>query len=96
VSTFAPAIAGLPGGDALVAWQDMSSPRGDGDIFVTRVRRGAGGGRAVRVDDTGTRGWNQWRPALALSSGRVIAAWEDERDGPPQIYFARAKTRRIP
>src|SRR5207244_13544035 len=40
VPTFAPAIAMLPGGDALVAWQDMA--RGDGDIYVARVRRGAG------------------------------------------------------
>jgi len=30
-------------------------------------------------------------PALAtLASGRVLAAWEDERDGPRQIFAATA------
>jgi hypothetical protein len=95
VSTFAPSIALLPGGDALVAWQDAGGARGAADIYIARVPRGQGAGRAVRVDDTGSRGWNQWRPALTMARGRVLAAWEDERDGPAQIYFSRARPRRI-
>jgi hypothetical protein len=93
VTSFAPSLALLPGRDALVAWQDMA--RGPGDILIARVKPGRGGGRAQRVDDTGMRGWNQWRPALTLAGGRVVAAWEDERDGPPQIYTARARPARI-
>jgi hypothetical protein len=69
--------------------------RGPGDIFVSRVKSGGTGGHATRVDDTGDKGWNQWRPALALAGRRVLAAWEDERDGPAQIYFARALPGRI-
>jgi hypothetical protein len=93
VSTFSPALLALPGGDALVAWQDMAA--GPGDIMIVRMRDGLERGRAVRVDDSGTAGWNQWRPALALTGRRVVAAWEDERDGPPQIYTARARPARI-
>jgi hypothetical protein len=94
VETFSPSLLALPDGDALVAWQDMA--RGPGDIYVRRVGSdGAPAGRAQRVDDTGTAGWNQWRPALALTARRVVAAWEDERDGPAQIYAARARAARL-
>ena len=93
ISTFFPAVVPVARGHALVAWQD-SAP-GPCDILIARVRPGAAGGRAHRVDDTGRAGWNQWRPALAVARGRVIAAWEDERDGPAQIYAARAPVARI-
>jgi hypothetical protein len=94
IDTFWPAIVALPGGSAIVAWQDHL--RGPGDIVAARVTPLAGArSREVRVDDTGTAGWNQWRPALALTSRRVVAAWEDERDGPAQIYAARARPARI-
>lgn len=89
--TFFPAIAAA-GKGAIVAWQDHA--RGPGDVFAARV---AGGRvrRRVRVDDSGRNGWNQWRPALAISGRRVVAAWEDERDGPAQIFVARAALRRF-
>jgi predicted amidohydrolase len=94
VSTFNPAIVGVPGGSAIVAWQDHG--RGPADILASRVSPLAGGrSRPVRVDDTGAAGWNQWRPALARTALRVVAAWEDERDGPAQIYAARARPSRI-
>jgi hypothetical protein len=94
VDTFNPAIVGIPGGSAVVAWQDHG--RGPADIRAARVT-GLAGRRSgsVRVDDTGAAGWNQWRPALARTALRVIAAWEDERDGPAQIYAARARWSRI-
>lgn len=49
-----------------------------------------------RVDDTGdglqTDGRigfsNQWRPALAEASGRLVAAWQDQRNGNDDIYLA--------
>lgn len=97
VSTFSPALATLPGGDALVAWQDHAG--GPGDVLLTRVRGAAGtgprAGRPLRVDDTGRAGTNQWRPALAVTPRRVLVAWEDERDGPAQIYVTRADPRRV-
>jgi predicted amidohydrolase len=87
VDAFAPAIVAA-GRSAIVAWQDHR--RGAADIYAARVTA-AGAGRPVRVDDSGARGWNQWRPALAVSGPVVIAAWEDERDGPAQVFFARAR-----
>jgi hypothetical protein len=94
LSTFSPAITAIPGGGAVVAWQDHG--RGPADIRASRVTPQAGSrSGTVRVDDTGDAGWNQWRPALARTSLRVVAAWEDERDGPAQIYSARARWSRI-
>jgi hypothetical protein len=91
VDAFSPAIAAA-GGGAVVAWQDHAG--GPGDIFAARVHGGRVG-RRTRVDDSGRTGWNQWRPALAVSGPRVVAAWEDDRDGPAQIFFARAPLRRL-
>lgn len=91
VSAFAPAIVAV-GRDAIVAWQDHR--RGPGDILAARVGP-ARSGRPVRVDDSGRRGWNQWRPALARSGPFVVAAWEDERDGPAQVFFARTRASAI-
>jgi len=94
VSTFSPALAVLAGGEAVVAWQDHA--KGPGDVYLARI--GAAGSRAdrpVRVDDSGTAGTNQWRPRVAVTTNRVVVAWEDERDGPAQIYVARASPRRL-
>lgn len=91
VEAFAPAIAAA-GRTAIVAWQDHRW--GAADVYAARVT-GKRAGRPVRVDDSGPQGWNQWRPALAVARGVVVAAWEDERDGPPQIFFARTKASRI-
>jgi hypothetical protein len=92
-STFSPAICGLANGDALVAFQDAGS--GQNDVRIVRMRGNGRRGRTRRVDDAGRRGGNAWRPQLACARGRVVAAWEDERDGPAQIYTARARIRRI-
>ncbi|MEO6496066.1 MAG: nitrilase-related carbon-nitrogen hydrolase [Solirubrobacteraceae bacterium] len=91
VEAFAPAIAAA-GKSALVAWQDHRG--GDGDILATRATTSEAG-KPVREDDSGKRGWNQWRPALTVTRGAVLAAWEDERDGPAQIFFARARAGRL-
>ena len=41
----------------------------------------------VRVDDAGGRGINSWRPAMTAVGGRrVVVAWEDDRDGPSNIF----------
>ncbi len=94
VDSFAPALAAVPGG-ALVAWQDHR--RGPGAILIRRLSpAGAPGGRVHPVDDLpAATGVNRWRPSLAAAGGRVIAAWEDERDGPPQVFVAAAATAAI-
>jgi len=94
IDTFSPAILPQPRGGALVAWQDHA--RGTADVLVARVRAGRGGARALRVEDGGARpGWNAWRPALAAAGRDVIAAWEDERDGPAQVFAAAAASSAI-
>ena len=87
LDTFAPAIA-FSGSNAYVAWQDAS--RGVNDIRMRRVTAaGKVSGRAVRVDDGGSRAANAWRPDLvAVRGGRLVVAWEDERDGPTQVFAA--------
>jgi hypothetical protein len=92
LSTFWPAVCAVRE-DVLVAFQDAS--RGQNDVRIVRMRGGSERGRAYRVDDAGRRGGNAWRPQLACSRGRVLAAWEDERDGPPRIYTAVAPAGRL-
>jgi predicted amidohydrolase len=92
LSTFAPDVCAVGRRDALVAFQDAS--RGQNDIRAVYVR-GARRGRAHRVDDAGPRAGNAWRPRIACSGGAAVALWEDERDGPAQIYFARAPVSRL-
>jgi hypothetical protein len=93
LSTFAPDVCAVGQRDALVVFQDAS--KGQNDIRAVYMRGGRKRGKARRVDDVGARGGNAWRPRLACSGDRVIALWEDERDGVPQIYFARAKLKRL-
>ena len=93
LSTFAPDICAVGRRDALVAFQDAS--KGQNDIRAVFMKGGTKRGRPRRVDDAGPRAGNAWRPRLACAGGRVLALWEDERDGPAQIYFARAKLKRL-
>jgi hypothetical protein len=95
-SSFAPVIAGFEGTGAVVAWQDH--PRGDADVLMRFVVGEGAVGPAQRVDDAGTVGWNSWRPDIALYGGPepgVLVCWEDDRDGPSQIFCARASDYRL-
>jgi predicted amidohydrolase len=91
---FAPSAASVRDGTVVLAWQDHR--RGPGDIVARRVRPGGHRGPAARVDDSGRAGWNQWRPELAIVGSRVLAAWEDERDGPVNVFAATAPVIRLP
>jgi hypothetical protein len=93
VSTFAPSLCATGGRDALVAFQDSS--RGRSDVRVVRVSGGRRRGRARLVNDAGARGGNAWRPRLGCWGNRVVALWEDERNGPGQIHYATAPARRL-
>jgi hypothetical protein len=93
VSTFSPSTCASKTDDVLVAFQDAS--RGQNDIRIVRVAGGTRPGLARRVDDAGSRGGDAWRPRLGCWRSRVLAVWEDERDGPPQIYSAVASARRL-
>jgi hypothetical protein len=93
VSTFAPSLCATTRGDALVAFQDAS--RGRSEVRVVTMRAGARRGPARLVSDAGPRGGNAWRPRIACSGDRVVAIWEDERDGPARLYFASGSARRL-
>ena len=93
LSTFAPDICAVGRKDALVAFQDAS--KGQNDVRAVFMKGGTKRGKPRRVDDAGPRAGNAWRPRLACAGGRVLAMWEDERDGPAQIYFARANLKRL-
>jgi hypothetical protein len=93
LSTFAPDLCAVGRNHALVVVQDAKT--GQNDIRAVFMKRGTKRGRARRVDDAGPRAGNAWRPRVVCGGGRVLALWEDERDGPAQIYFARAKLKRL-
>jgi hypothetical protein len=93
VSTFAPSICATSRDDALIAFQDAS--QGQNDVRVVHMRGGSRRGSARRVDDAGDRGGNAWRPRLGCWGERVIAAWEDQRDGPAQVYAATSTFGRL-
>ncbi|MEA2497391.1 MAG: hypothetical protein QOJ29_5302, partial [Thermoleophilaceae bacterium] len=89
VSTVWPSAC-ADGRDILVAFQDSAT--GVAHIRITRIKRGAKRGHAFVVDNSSAAAY---RPALACSGRRAIAAWEDARGGPPRIYSAFAGTSRI-
>jgi hypothetical protein len=79
IDAFAPALVTLRRGGEGIAYE---SHRGaTADIVAGRL-----GGRLRRVDDAGARDVNSWRPAIARSARRVVVAWEDDRDGPSNIF----------
>jgi hypothetical protein len=89
VSTFWPSVC-ADGRDVIVAFQD--SARATAGIKITRMRGGTRRGRALSVSD-GTSG--AYRPSIACSGGRFVAAWEDTRSGPPRIYRALGSLKRV-
>lgn len=93
VATFSPAQADLGAGRSVVAWQDHAD--GVARIRAAPVSRlGRRRGPTLRVDG-GPPGSNAWRPAATLSGERALVAWEDERDGPSQVYVASAPVGRL-
>jgi hypothetical protein len=94
VSTFTPSICPVGSAGAIVAFQDSSAGRSV--VRAVGMRGGAlKRGRARLVSDAGPRGGNAWRPRIACSGGRVLAVWEDERDGPPRLYYSTGAARRL-
>ena len=88
VSTYWPAACG-DGKDAIVAFQDS---RAVPNVTIARVRGGTRRGHPFSLSD-GPSG--AYRPSIACSGGRFVAAWEDMRSGPPRIYAALGSLRRV-
>lgn len=93
VSTFSPSICPIGRAGALVAFQDSSAGRSV--VRAVGMRGGTRRGRARLVSDAGTRGGNAWRPRIACSGSRALVVWEDERDGPPRLYYSTGLARRL-
>jgi hypothetical protein len=79
-------------GVLFLAWQD--DRLGNPDVFFSSsTDGGATFAPAERVDDTGAGQSVQTRPRLAVGGRRsrrtCYVAWEDDRDGTRDIYFAR-------
>jgi hypothetical protein len=89
VSTFWPSVC-ADGRDVIVAFQDSAT--GVARIKITRMRGGTRRGRAFLLSD-GRSG--AYRPSIACSGGRFVAAWEDTRGGPPRVYAVRGSLERI-
>jgi len=82
-----PAIAVDPLGHALAVWVDRRG--GSADIFSARLPAHVyRWGPNFRADD-GPPGTEQMVPSLAVDHrGRAVAVWQDNRNGPPDIYWA--------
>ncbi|HEX6712495.1 MAG TPA: hypothetical protein VF066_03880 [Thermoleophilaceae bacterium] len=89
VSTFWPSVCAA-GRDAIVAFQDSAT--GVARVKITRMRGGTRRGHAFSLSD-GPSG--AYRPSVACSGGRFVAAWEDMRAGPPRVYAAASALRRV-
>jgi hypothetical protein len=81
VNAFWPAVA-RSNAATYAAWQDMA--RGTGAIWLARL-----GSPVRRKVVVRARRGSAWRPALAVEGRQAVVAWEDDRDGPPQIYVRR-------
>jgi hypothetical protein len=86
LSTFAPSLCDGGGGHAIVAFQDSSAR-------TSAVRTAAIPARRTHVL-SGAPG-DAWRPRIACANGRAVVVWEDERDGPPRLYYAVRSARSL-
>ena len=92
-----PSMAVAPNGTIYVAWEDYrngrpgGTPNGDMDIMASHSSDGGTTwSPAVRVNDDATTA-RQWMPDLAIDRlGGVHAAWEDDRTGNHNIYYANS------
>ncbi len=80
-----PAAAAAPDGGWWVAWADRRA--GDADIYAQRLDRGGSpvGGNFRVSDDTASS--QQRVSSIGMNTaGRILVAWEDERNGTADIY----------
>ena len=93
LNTFAPPLRSCAAG---CWWPGRTRAAASATSACAEWARTARARAIARVDDKGAAGSNAWRPDLApVTGGRVLAAWEDERDGPSQIFYAAARSRAI-
>ncbi|MGB0383472.1 MAG: exo-alpha-sialidase, partial [Ardenticatenaceae bacterium] len=89
VQQYAPSLAVHANGTFYATWHENRSSNGDYDIYFARSTDGGLSWSAnVKVsDDTGTA--NQQEPNITVgANGNLYIAWQDDRNGNPDIYFA--------
>ncbi|UCF68735.1 MAG: exo-alpha-sialidase, partial [Acidobacteriota bacterium] len=82
-----PDMACLSDGTVVVVWQDQRGV--DGDIYFNRRTNGGVDWLAAseRLDLDSPAGANASRPKIELApDGRIVVAWEDDRDGGVDLY----------
>ncbi|MBX3024795.1 hypothetical protein KF840_07780 [bacterium] len=88
-----PAIAVDRRGTVHVAWADRQRQDPDTDIRYTRSPAGGRRFAASTRIDAGVAAANQWHPALAVDGDDVLIAWQDNRLGDNDVFFARSRDR---
>jgi hypothetical protein len=91
-----PSVAADRRGAVHVAWTDLRAREADTNVFLaSSTDRGATFGASHQADDSKT-GFdpdvdtpsNQWHPSLVLADGLLFLAWQDDRLGNNDVFFA--------
>ncbi|HSQ00473.1 MAG TPA: hypothetical protein VL049_24900, partial [Candidatus Dormibacteraeota bacterium] len=90
-----PAIAVDRRGTVHLAWADRQHQDPDTDIRYTRSTVGGRRFAASSRIDAGVDAANQWHPALAVDGDDVLVAWQDNRLGDNDVFFARSSDRGV-
>ena len=88
-----PALAVDRRGTVHVAWADRRRQEPDTDV---RYSRSTAGGRRFAASqrlDAGVAASNQWFPVIAVDGDDLLVAWQDNRLGDNDIFFARSRDR---
>lgn len=90
-----PALAIDRRGTVHVAWADRQRQEATTDV---RYSRSPSGGRrfaaSIRIDGGGDAA-NQWHPSIAVDRDDVLIAWQDNRLGDNDVFFARSGDRGV-
>lgn len=80
-----PVLAGL-GAEAAVVWLDKRDFLSGYDVYAALP----GSGKNTKVQDSFGDAIAQWHPAAAGNvRGGLVVAWDDDRDGTPDIWLSR-------
>jgi hypothetical protein len=84
-SSFAPSLA-ASGSAVHVVWYDQRD--GNFEVYTKRsTDGGASWGADTRITSDGA---DSWFPSVAVSGPQVHIAWEEYRDGNPELYYRRS------
>ncbi|MCW5893546.1 MAG: hypothetical protein KIT14_23775 [bacterium] len=93
-----PSVVADGQGRVVVGWTDVRAREADPNLFAAvSTDAGATFAANVQIDDSRVdfdpnrdTPTSQWLPSLALAKGTVFAAWQDDRLGNADVFFARS------